>query len=155
MQAWGAGTPATEPVGKNVLVWLDPTTGWRATLRDALGYSHDLAFDNYLPAAALFGDQPDRLDGLAEPVLGRALDDVKKDYRDSITIAGKDVVITLPPTGVGSLRHRIITLGIAAWRRARAVVRDFRSRRIPRRATRSTSCSSASGACRRRASTTS
>ncbi|HWU90404.1 MAG TPA: hypothetical protein VN253_24235, partial [Kofleriaceae bacterium] len=28
-EAWGEGTPATEPVGKNVLVWPDPTTGWR------------------------------------------------------------------------------------------------------------------------------
>ena len=58
-EAWGRGAPATEPVGKNVLVWPDPTTSWRATLRPALGASHDLAFDNYLPAAQLFGEQPD------------------------------------------------------------------------------------------------
>ncbi|HLL22118.1 MAG TPA: hypothetical protein VK427_08300, partial [Kofleriaceae bacterium] len=45
-EAWGKGLVATEPVGKTVLVWPDPTTGWRATLRPALGMSHDLAFDH-------------------------------------------------------------------------------------------------------------
>jgi hypothetical protein len=96
--AWSEGWHATEPVGKNVLVWPDPTTGWRATLRDALGYSHDLAYDNFLPAAQLFGDQPDQLDGLSEPVLGKSVDDVKKAYHDAVTVAGHDLVLTLPPT---------------------------------------------------------
>lgn len=93
-EAWGPGTKATEPVGKNVLVWPDPTTGWRATLRDALGYSHDLAFDNYLPAATLFGEQPDVLD--AVPVLGKSADEVKKEM--GATPQGRDLVITLLPT---------------------------------------------------------
>jgi hypothetical protein len=97
-EAWGKGLPATEPVGKAVLVWPDPETGWRATLREALGYSHDLVFDNYLPAAQLFGDQPDRLDGLPEPVLGRAVDDVKQAYPGQVAPQGKDLVLTLPPT---------------------------------------------------------
>jgi hypothetical protein len=96
--AWSEGWRATEPVGKTVLVWPDPTTGWRATLRDALGYSHDLAYDNYLPAAQLFGDQPDQLDGLPEPVLGKAIDDVKKAYKDSVAALGHDLVLTLLPT---------------------------------------------------------
>lgn len=96
--AWSEGWRATEPVGKTVLVWPDPTTGWRATLRDALGYSHDLAYDNYLPAAQLFGDQPDQLDGLPEPVLGKSIDDVKKAYKDAITAVGRDLVMTLLPT---------------------------------------------------------
>ena len=97
-EAWSEGWHATEPVGKNVLVWPDPTTGWRATLRDALGYSHDLAYDNFLPAAQLFGDQPDLLDGLPEPVLGKSVDDVKKAYHDAITVVGHDLVLTLLPT---------------------------------------------------------
>lgn len=96
--AWGAGLPATEPVGKAVLVWPDPETGWRATLREALGYSHDLAFDNYLPAAQLFGDQPDSLEGLHEPVLGHAIEEVKRAYKDEITVQGRELIITLPPT---------------------------------------------------------
>ncbi len=97
-EAWSEGWRATEPVGKTVLVWPDPTTGWRATLRDALGYSHDLAYDNFLPAAQLFGDQPDQLDGLPEPVLGKAVDDVKKAYKDAIVVVGHDLVLTLLPT---------------------------------------------------------
>jgi len=97
-EAWGPGADSTEPVGKAVKVWPDPETGWRATLRDALGYSHDLAFDNYLPAAQLFGDQPDTLDGLRTPVLGKTVDEVKKAYKDELTIQGKELIVTLPPT---------------------------------------------------------
>ena len=97
-EAWGPGEPATEPVNKAVLVWPDPETGWRATLREALGYSHDLVFDNYLPAAQLFGDQPDHLDGLPEPVLGRSLDEIKKAYPGQVSVQGKETVLVLPPT---------------------------------------------------------
>lgn len=97
-EAWSEGWRATEPVGKTVLVWPDPTTGWRATLRDALGYSHDLAYDNFLPAAQLFGDQPDQLDGLPEPVLGKSVEDVKKAYKDAVSLQGKELVLTLLPT---------------------------------------------------------
>jgi hypothetical protein len=97
-EAWSEGWRATEPVGKTVLVWPDPTTGWRATLRDALGYSHDLAYDNFLPAAQLFGDQPDQLEALSEPVLGKSVDDVKKAYKDAIAPQGRDLVLTLLPT---------------------------------------------------------
>jgi hypothetical protein len=97
-EAWGSGADSTEPVGKAVKVWPDPETGWRATLRDALGYSHDLAFDNYIPAAQLFGDQPDQLDGLHEQVLGKTVDEIKKTYKDDLTIQGKSLIITLPPT---------------------------------------------------------
>ena len=96
-KAWGKGNVATE-TGKKVLVWPDPTTGWRATLRDALGYSHDLAFDTYLPAGQLLGDQVDKLDALPEPVLGKTPDEVKKAYKDDVTVSGRDLVITLPPT---------------------------------------------------------
>jgi hypothetical protein len=96
--AWSDGWVATEPVGKTVLVWPDPTTGWRATLRDALGYSHDLAYDNFLPAAQLFGDQPDQLEALPEPVLGKTVDEVKKAYRDAVTVQGRELVLTLLPT---------------------------------------------------------
>jgi hypothetical protein len=97
-EAWSEGWRATEPVGKTVLVWPDPTTGWRATLRDALGYSHDLAYDNFLPAAQLFGDQPDQLEALPEPVLGKSVEDVKKAYKDAIAASGHDLVLTLLPT---------------------------------------------------------
>jgi hypothetical protein len=96
-KAWGKGNVATE-VGKKLLVWPDPTTGWRASLRDALGYSHDLAFDNYLPAAQLLGDQPDRIDALPEPVLGKTVDEVKKAYKEDLTTSGRDLVLALPPT---------------------------------------------------------
>jgi hypothetical protein len=97
-EAWSEGWRATEPVGKTVLVWPDPTTGWRATLRAALGYSHDLAYDNFLPAAQLFGDQPDLLDGLPEPVLGKSIDEVKQAYKDAVAASGHDLVLTLLPT---------------------------------------------------------
>ncbi|MDQ3366891.1 MAG: hypothetical protein M3680_15825 [Myxococcota bacterium] len=93
-EAWGKGLAATEPVGKQVLVWPDPTTGWRATLRPALGRSFDLAFDNYLPAAQLFGEQPDVVD--AAPVLGLTVEEVKRTY--DVTAQGKDLVLTLLPT---------------------------------------------------------
>jgi hypothetical protein len=96
VEAWGDGWAAVEPVGKNVLVWPDPTTRWRATLRDALGYSHDLAYDNYLPAADLFGEQPDVLD--AAPVLGSTVDEVKKLFPTEITASGRDLVLSLLPT---------------------------------------------------------
>ena len=96
--AWSDGWKATEPVGKTVLVWPDPNTGWRATLRDALGYSHDLAYDNFMPAAQLFGDQPDQMEGLPEPILGRTVDDVKRAYKDEVSTQGKELFLTLPPT---------------------------------------------------------
>jgi hypothetical protein len=95
-EAWGPGLRAIEPVGKEVLVWPDPTTGWRATLRDALGSSHDLAFDTYLPAAQLFGEQPDVLD--AVPVLGRTIDELKRQFGPELAAQGRDFVLTLPPT---------------------------------------------------------
>lgn len=94
-EAWGAGLRATE-LGKNVLVWPDPTTGWRATLRPALGASHDLAFDHYLPAAQLFGEQPDVLD--AVPVLGLTIDEVRKQFEGQVVVTGRDLVLVLPPT---------------------------------------------------------
>jgi hypothetical protein len=97
-EAWSEGWRATEPVGKTVLVWPDPTTGWRATLRAALGYSHDLAYDNFLPAAQLFGDQPDQLEALPEPVLGKSVEEVKKAYKEAVSVVGHDLVITLLPT---------------------------------------------------------
>ncbi len=97
-EAWGPGLPAVEPVGKTVLVWPDPTTGWRATLRDALGSSHDLAFDNYLPAAALFGEQPDVLD--AVPVLNSTIEELKQMFPTELSAPTKerDYVLTLLPT---------------------------------------------------------
>ena len=95
-EAWGEGWNAIEPVGKHVLVWPDPTTRWRATLRDALGYSHDLAYDNYLPAADLFGEQPDVLDGV--PVLGSSVDEVKKLFPTEVAVVKNDLVISLLPT---------------------------------------------------------
>jgi hypothetical protein len=111
-EAWSEGWRATEPVGKTVLVWPDPTTGWRATLRDALGYSHDLAYDNFLPAAQLFGDQPDSLEGLPEPVLGKSADEVKKVYKDAVAASGHDLVLTLLPTEWERTATRL-TLSIA------------------------------------------
>jgi hypothetical protein len=97
-EAWGPGATATWPVNKTVKVWADPSTGWRAILRPALGLSRDLVFENYIPAYALFGDQPDMLEALPEPVLGRTVDDVKRSYKEQVTVQGHDLVITLPPT---------------------------------------------------------
>ena len=103
-------------------MWPDPETSWRATLRDALGYSHDLAFDNYLPAAQLFGDQPDSLDGLREPVLGKTVDEVKKAYKDELTGAGQGAGAHAAADRVGPPSRTRITLdrrGRAASARAR------------------------------------
>jgi hypothetical protein len=112
-EAWGRGAPATEPVGKQVLVWPDPTTGWRATLRPALGSSHDLAFDNYLPAAQLFGEQPDVVD--AVPVLGQTVEQVKQAYKEDVVAHGRDLVLTLPPTEWERTATKI-TLGVHGGR---------------------------------------
>ena len=107
-EAWGPGAAATMPVGKAVKVWHDPETGWRAMLRPALGRSHDLVFDNYLPAAALFGDQPDTLEALHEPVLGTSIDEVKRAYKESITVHGRELVIVLPPTEWARSATRVV-----------------------------------------------
>jgi hypothetical protein len=114
-EAWGAGAAATMPVGTAVKVWPDPETTWRATLRPALGHSRDLVFDNYIPATALFGDQPDSLEALPEPVLGRSIDDVKRAYKDQISAQGRNLVITLPPTEWDRFNTRI-TLGVSGGR---------------------------------------
>ncbi|MEO8841970.1 MAG: hypothetical protein ABI591_30080 [Kofleriaceae bacterium] len=95
-EAWSEGWKANE-LGHVVLVWPDPTTGWRATLRDALGYSHDLAYDNFISAARLLGDQPDSIDALPSPILGRPVDEVKKAYKDELS-PGKELALLLPPT---------------------------------------------------------
>lgn len=97
-ETWGDGLAAVDAGGKALRVWPDPTTQWRATLRDALGSSRDLAYDNYLPAAQLFGDTPEGLDGLPEPLLGRTVDEIKKAYRDDAQLVGKELVVTLLPT---------------------------------------------------------
>jgi hypothetical protein len=97
-EAWGAPTLITWPVNRSVKVWVDPSTGWRAVLRPALGASQDLVFDNFMPALSVFGDQPTTLEALPEPVLGQTVDDVKKAYAERITTQGRDLVITLPPT---------------------------------------------------------
>jgi hypothetical protein len=49
-----------------------------------------------MPVVVLFGDQPDSLEGL--PVLGRPIEDVKRAFKDQLTMQGKDMVITFPPT---------------------------------------------------------
>lgn len=113
-EAWGAPTEINI-VGKQVNVWPDPETLWRATLRPALGKSQDLVFDNYIPAVALFGDQPDTLEALPEPVLGRTVEEVKAAYKDSLTVQGKNLVITLPPTEWDRFATRI-TLGTSGGR---------------------------------------
>jgi len=113
-EAWGAPTEINV-VGKQVNVWPDPETLWRATLRPALGKSQDLVFDNYIPAVALFGDQPDTLEALPEPVLGRTVDEVKAAYKDSLTVQGRNLVITLPPTEWDRFATRI-TLGTSGGR---------------------------------------
>ena len=107
-EAWGAGASAAMPAGRAVKVWHDPETGWRAMLRPALGRSRDLVFDTYLPAIALFGDQPDSLEALREPVLGRSVDDVKRAYKDQISTQGRDLVVTLPPTEWDRFATRVV-----------------------------------------------
>ena len=108
-EAWGEGEDAHEALGKPVRVWPDPETGWRATLRDALGTSHDLAFENYIPASSLLGEQPDKLDGLPSPVFGKTVDEIKKAYKDDVTvlIPNKELVLTLLPTEWDHLGTRI------------------------------------------------
>jgi hypothetical protein len=97
-EAWGKPTTITWPVNKTIKVWVDPSTGWRAVLRPALGMSQDLVFDNFMPALSLFGDQPANLEALPEPVLGRSVEDVKKAYADRISAQDRELVITLLPT---------------------------------------------------------
>ncbi len=94
-EAWGTGQQATE-LGKAVLVWPDPSTGWRATLRPALGSSQDLAFDHYLPVAQLLGEQVDVVDAM--PVLGLTVDEVKKQFEGQVTAARGDLAVALLPT---------------------------------------------------------
>jgi hypothetical protein len=62
-----------------------------------VGDSRDLAFDNYLPVAQLFGEQPDVLDGV--PVLGKTADEVKALFKSDVAAAGKgELELTLLPT---------------------------------------------------------
>lgn len=113
-EAWGAPAEIML-VGKQMAVWPDPETLWRATLRPALGKSQDLVFDNYIPAVALFGDQPDSLEALPEPVLHRTVEEVKAAYKDSLTVQGKNLIITLPPTEWDRFPTRV-TLGTSGGR---------------------------------------
>jgi hypothetical protein len=112
-EAWGASQTATDLVGKSVLVWHDPATGWRATLREALGYSFDLAFDNYMPAGKLLGETADGLDALPSPVLGKTVEEVKKAYKDAATVQGHDVTIQLLPTEWDRFWTRV-SVGVSA-----------------------------------------
>ena len=80
-------------------------TLWRATLRPALGKSQDLVFDNYIPAVALFGDQPDSLEALPEPVLGRTVEEVKAAYKDYVSDAGQESGHHVAADGVGPIRN--------------------------------------------------
>jgi hypothetical protein len=107
-EAWGPGARASWPVNKIVQVWPDPNTGWRALLRPALGQTSDLVFENYMPAIALFGDQPDGLEALTEPVLGRSVDDVKRAYADHVTAQGRELVLAFPPTEWARSSTRIV-----------------------------------------------
>jgi len=97
--AWGPPNEVKEHE-KDVYVWLDSETQWRATWRPALGVNHDLFFDNYIPAEKLLGDQPDTLGGLPAPVLGKTVDEVKKAYKEDLqnVIPNKQLVLTLLPT---------------------------------------------------------
>lgn len=113
-EAWGPPADIML-VGKQMFVWPDPETLWRATLRPALGKSQDLVFDNYIPAVALFGDQPDSLEALPEPVLHRTVEEVKAAYKDSLTVQGKNLIITLPPTEWDRFPTRV-TLGTSGGR---------------------------------------
>ncbi len=99
VEAWGKGWDATYQ-SNLVTVWPDSETGWRAMLLPALGFSHDLEYDNYLPAPQLFGDDPDKLGALPEPVLGKTVDEVKRAYKDQVTVVtlNRELAITLPPT---------------------------------------------------------
>ena len=97
-EAWGSGKSATSLDGKEVTVWLDPATRWRATLVEALGYTHDLDFDMYLPASQLLGDQPETIEALPQPLIGRTVEEVKAAYKADVSVQGKDLMITLPPT---------------------------------------------------------
>jgi len=40
-EAWGPGEPATQLGSKDVLVWHDPATRWRATLANGMGFTRD------------------------------------------------------------------------------------------------------------------
>jgi hypothetical protein len=114
-EAWGPGTPATAMDGTEVTVWLDETTQWRATLTEALGYTHDLSFDSFMPAAKLLGEQPDRIDALDKPLLGRTVEEVKAAYKPDVSAQGKDLMITLPPTEWEHTATRV-TLEVAGGR---------------------------------------
>jgi hypothetical protein len=98
-EAWGEPAKANEAL-KEVEVWHDSETGWRATSRAALGTSRDLAFENYIPIDQLLGDQPDTLAGLHTPVLGKTVDEVKKAYKDDVAVVmpNKELTLTLLPT---------------------------------------------------------
>lgn len=115
-EAWGPGQSATDPVGKSVLVWHDPATGWRATLREALGYSFDLAFDNYLPASKLLGEDAAGLAALPAPVLDRPVEEVRKAYRELGPGAqGHELTLLLLPTEWDRFWTRV-TLGVQGGR---------------------------------------
>jgi hypothetical protein len=130
-EAWGKGAPSTE-LGKPVLVWPDPSTGWRATLRPALGESRDLAYDNFLPIAQLLGEQPDVID--AVPVLGKTADEVKTQFAAEVAVQGKnELALTLLPTEwertttkirLGLVNNRVREIGLAIPYKSNTAARD-------------------------------
>jgi hypothetical protein len=97
-EAWGPGKMGVGLDGKEVTRWLDAKTRWRATLTEALGYTHDLNFDSFVSAADLLGEQPDTIDALAMMPLGRTAEELKQAYKADLSAQGKDFQITLPPT---------------------------------------------------------
>jgi hypothetical protein len=113
-ESWGPGKEAKLD-NKSVLVWLDPETHWRAWLRPAVGSSHDLVYDNYLPAAQLLGDQPDRLDGLPEPVLGKTAAEVQHAYKDEVAVVtpNRELELRMPRTEWGDSYGTRIELALA------------------------------------------
>jgi hypothetical protein len=112
-EAWGQGQDATVD-DKPVRVYLDPDTGWRATLRTAFGSTKDLVFANYLPAAQLLGERTYQLDGL-EPVLGKTATEVLHAYKDevSVVVPNHELVLKLPQTEWGDHHGTEITLTLA------------------------------------------
>lgn len=104
--AWGPGVAVKDSIGRDLTMWLDPATGWRATWETSVGDTGSLELTNYLSTDAILGTG-DQLGLLPTPVLGATREDLAKAYPGTWHADGE--YFELPPSALGSNWTRVNT----------------------------------------------
>ena len=98
-RAWGNGAQIRQPDARTI--WVDSSTRYRAVAPQSVsGTLVRVDFDQYEPLATWLGDG-DAIGALNGNVLGAPLEQVRERYRDhvaDVSMAGADLVLSLPPT---------------------------------------------------------